>query len=81
LQLTDPTPTYKMPNIVKYVIRNKEGDIYHETKDGSNTSYEEALEVMSKINEQTPVISWKDMPRLSKIYIHYIFETEDAIVH
>mgnify|MGYP000020530645 FL=1 len=81
MQLTDPKPTYTMPNIVKYVIRNKQGDIYHETKDGSNTSYEEALEVMSKINEQTPIISWKDMPRLSKIYIHYIFETEDAIVH
>lgn len=81
MQLTDPKPTYTMPNIEKYVIRNKEGDVYFETEDGSTASYDEAMRVMHKMNDDIPVISWKDMPRLSKIYIHYIFETEDESVH
>ena len=70
-----------MPNIEKYVIRNKEGDVYFETEDGSTDSYDEAVRVMLQMNEQIPIISWKDMPRLSKIYIHYIFEDDNATIH
>ena len=72
---------YTMPNILKYVIRNKKGDVYFETEDGSHNSHKEAMRVMLKINEQAPVISWKDMPRISTIYIQYIFEDKDATVH
>ena len=81
MEITDNKPTYTMPNIEKYVIRNKEGDVYFETEDGSTASYDEAVRVMHKMNDDIPVISWKDMPRISKIYIHYIFEDDDAIIH
>jgi len=72
---------YTIPEVLKYVIRNKAGDVYFETEDGSHDSHEEATRVMLKINDQIPAISWKDSPRISDIYIQYIFADKDATVH
>ena len=65
-----------MPKVEKFIIRNKEGDIYFETKDGSTASYQEANRVMLKMNDDIPATTWKDLPRISHIYIQYIFEKD-----
>ena len=65
-----------MPKVEKYVITNKEGDIYYETDDGSTASHQKAMAVMHKMNDDIPATTWKDLPRISHIYIQYVFEKD-----
>ena len=69
--------------VVKFVLRNKEGHIYHETEDGSRESYAFVNDMMHKLTDEKykTAISWKDLPVLGEAYISYIFEDKDAVVH
>ena len=69
--------------VVKFVLRNKEGHIYHETENGSWESYTFVNDMMHKLTDEKykTAISWKDLPVLGEAYIDYIFGDKDEVVH
>ena len=66
-----------MPPIEKYVVRNKQGHIYHEPPDGSAEELEKCHELLYSLKD-----AQKEYPKQSDAYVQFVFaEEEDESVH
>ncbi len=58
-----------MPTVVKYVVRNKTGHIYHERSDGSREALEECGELIQALTD-----AQTEIPKQSDAFIQFVFK-------